>query len=174
MQPNLADFDIDVDLSPLLGTLAAPTLIDSRWYELAARRPGRPLMLQRKIEQAFHRRVLFAEWRAMRARNHERRRALRVPLVSSVAVGKGSRLVTTDISLSGLRCSGRPTSPVLDIEFRLPGLDFPIDTRAEVVSFRDSNVIPLLGMRFVSMDRAYVELIERFIDQRSRRRWLPA
>jgi hypothetical protein len=174
MQPAPLDFDIDLDLSPLLGALAGPTLINARWYELISGRPDRPPALQRKIQEAFHRSLMFAEWRATRLRHHERRRAVRVPLVSPVLTVKGPRLVTTDISLSGLRCSGRPAAPLLDIEFRLPGIAFPIDARAEVVTFRDSSVIPLLGMRFVSMDRAYVDLIEQFIDKRSRHGWMPS
>lgn len=174
MQTVAPDFDIDVDLSPLLGTLAAPTLIDARWYELVRERPDRPPELQRKIERAYRGSLMHAEWRARRVRNHERRRAVRVPLVSPVLFGRGPRLVSTDISLSGLRCSGRPVAPVMDIEFHLPGVAFPIDTRAEVVSFKDSSVIPLLGMRFVAMDRAYIEMIQHFIDERSRHGWMAA
>lgn len=160
-------FDIDVDISPFLGTLAGPTYIDARWYELMAPRHSRPAELQQSIERSFRRTVLRAQWRATSRRALDRRRAVRVPLVSRVAVDTGAPLVATDISLAGLRCSGRPTSPLLDIEFRLPGLQFPIETRAEVVSYKDANVIPLVGMRFVHIDRPYVELIANYVSHRT-------
>jgi len=165
--PNL--FDIDVDLSPLLGTLAGPTYVDARWYELLARTGERDPVLHRKLEETFRRALLRAQWSATARRALDRRRALRVPLVSRVYVDEGRPLVATDISLAGLRCSGRPTTPLVDIEFRLPGLHFPIETRAEVVSFKDASVLPLVGLRFVRIDRPYVELIADYVSRRSER-----
>ena len=160
-------FDIDVDISPFLGTLAGPTYIDARWYELLAPRGERSVELQQTIDRSFRRAVLRAQWRATSRRALDRRRAVRVPLVSRVYVEAASPLVATDISLAGLRCSGRPSTPLLDIEFRLPGVQFPIETKAEGVSYKDASVIPLVGLRFVRIDRPYVELIANYVSRRT-------
>jgi hypothetical protein len=161
-----ADFDIDVDLSLLLGG-QTPQLLSSTWYTLVRERQERPTALQQKIEAAFHNALLRAQWQA-RGHRLERRRAVRVPLLSRVHVSRGPRLVSTDISIAGLRCSGRPTSGMLDIEFKLPGLAFPVAARVEVANFEDREVIPLVGLRFVDIERPYVEHIVRYVDTRRR------
>lgn len=161
------DFDIDVDISPLLGTLAGPTLIDARWYELAQNKPERSAVLQEKIDRAFRSTLLHAQWLATKRRALDRRRAIRVPLLSRVTTQEAPSLISTDISLTGLRCSGRPTAPIMDIEFKVPGVAFPIDTRAEVVSFKDANVIPLVGLRFVNLDSGYRQHIAEYIERRN-------
>lgn len=159
------DFDIDVDLAPLLGRVKEPVLIDSRWYELVRKRPARSSSLQHKLDECWRKIMLQAQWHCARQQS-ERRRALRVPLVSRVHTVPGNPMVACDISQKGLRCSGRPQSGILDIEFKLPGLAFPIDARAEVVSFKPANVIPLTGLRFVDIDTPYLDHIHRYIERR--------
>jgi hypothetical protein len=162
-------FDIDVDLSPLLGEVTDPTLIDSTWYELTRNRAGRPPELQAKMERTFRNALLRAQWRATSRRRLDRRRALRVPLISRVHLDNGRHLVATDISLSGLRCSGEPNAPVMDVEFRLPGSQIPVDARVEIVSFKDANVIPLVGMRFAWIARPHVDSIAQYIARKRER-----
>jgi len=169
------EFDIDVDVATVLGT-STPLLIDSAWYGLAEPQAERAPRLQAKIERAFHNQVLRLQWQAAQQRD-ERRRALRVPLLSRIHVERGNALVACDISLSGLRCSGRPKSGLLNIEFKLPHLAFPVAARAEVVSFKDSAVVPLAGLRFIDIERPYVDCIQRYIaarrlDPRPKRRIL--
>ncbi len=159
-------FDIDVDLSPLCPDVDVPVCVPSGWYELAKPRAGRPMLLQAKLDTALRNALLHATWAATSRRRLDRRRGLRVPLISRVHVGRGDHLTACDISLTGLRCSGRPLAPVMDIEFRLPGLAFPVDARVEVVSFKEANVIPLVGMRFAWIDRPYVDHIARYISRR--------
>jgi hypothetical protein len=77
-------------------------------------------------------------------------------------------MTTTNISLSGLRVSGRPTQSMMDLEFKIPGVKFPIDAKTEVVSFEDSPVLPIMGLRFASIDRPYLDHIARYIDKRRR------
>jgi hypothetical protein len=166
---NPYDFDIDVDLSPILGDLDGPTLVSAKWYELVAPREGRAAAVQAKLDQTFRNAVLYAQWQATARRALDRRRALRVPLLSRVQVDGGSHLVACDISMSGLRCSGTPSAPLMDVEFKIPGAPFPVDARVEVVSFKDANVIPLVGLRFAWIDRPYVEQIARYVATRRER-----
>ncbi len=166
---NPYDFDIDVDLSPILGESETPTLISAKWYELVKPREGRAPAVQAKLEQTFRNVVLAAQWQATARRQLDRRRALRVPLLSRVNVDGGPHLVACDISLSGLRCSGEPAAPLMDVEFKLPGTPFPIDARVEVVSFKDANVIPLVGLRFAWIDRPYVDQIAGYIARKRER-----
>jgi len=163
------DFDIDVDLSPILDHLVEPTLIDSRWYSLVSPRPGRAPELQAKLDQMFENVMLRAQWRATARRALDRRHAVRVPLLSRIVVDGGRPMTACDISLSGLRASGRPTAPVMDVEFKLPGVSFPVDARVEVVSFKDASVIPLVGLRFAWIDKPYVERIASYISVRRER-----
>lgn len=169
MRPNAeATFTIDVDIAPLLGSRAAPTLVDAGWYTLSQPHPNRQSALQAKVERAFRNTILRAQWEATVTRARERRRAIRVPLLSRVHdAGASTKLgVTTDISLAGVRCTGRPQRELLDIEFRLPGLGFPVDARAEVVNFRDGNVFPLMGLRFVDIDTPYLGHIAAYVQRR--------
>ena len=163
------DFEIDVDLSQVLGSGHGPLLLSSRWYELVTPREDRSPRVQFELERAFRKALLQAQWRATARRMLDRRRAARVPLLSRVRVDAGQPLVACDISVSGLRCSGKPRAPVMDVEFRLPGLDFPVDARVEVVSWRDANVIPLVGLRFAHIDRAYLAHIAGYVARRQER-----
>ena len=170
MEPHSAyDFDIDIDLSPLLGAATGPTLVNAKWYELAKPREGRATAVQAKLDQTFRNAVLYAQWQASARRTLDRRRALRVPVLSRVHVEGGAHLVACDISMSGLRCSGEPTAPIMDVEFKLPSAPFPIDARVEVVSYKESKVIPLVGLRFAWIDRPYVEHIARYVAGRRER-----
>jgi hypothetical protein len=160
----VSSFDIDVDLGPLLGA-DDPMLLSDTWYLMRSMGERFDDDLQAKVERAFGNELLLLQWRASRARS-ERRRAVRAPLLSRVEATSGQRFVTTDISLAGLRCSGRPLAGVLDIEFKLPTLAFPVSARAEVANFQDSPVIPLIGLRFVDIEAPYVDEISRYIDTR--------
>lgn len=168
---DLYAFDIDVDISPLLGDMEEPALVNIHWYELAAGRADRNQSLHDKANESFRKELLHAQWTATARRRLDRRRAVRVGLLSRVHVDGGRHMVATDLSLSGLRASGVPAAPVMNIEFKLPGLQFPIDAKAEVVEFHNSSVIPLVGMRFAWIDKPYVDLIARYI---ARRREPPA
>ena len=163
------NFDIDVDLSPLLGDTEGPTLVDIEWYELAADRPDRIHALHKKVQEAFRNELLHAQWCATSRRRLDRRRAVRAPIISRVRVDGGPHMVACDISMSGLRASGTPIAPVMNIELKLPGVPFPVDAKAEVVEFKDSNVIPLVGMRFAWIERAYVDMIAQYIARRRER-----
>jgi hypothetical protein len=160
------NFDIDVDLGPLLDS-DDPVLVTSRWYKLLRPSSERPRGLQEKIDSTFRNTILKAQWDIAKSRT-ERRRAVRAPLLSRVHANSGDRLVTCDISLAGLRCSGRPTKDTMDVEFKLPGLAFPVEARARVVSFRDANVIPLAGLQFVDIDTPYLDHIHNYVDARRR------
>jgi hypothetical protein len=166
-QQNPFDFDIDVDLSSLLGIDEPESLmVNDNWYLLGKSREGRPERVQQKIDKIFRNAVLEAQWRATARRALDRRRAVRAPLISRVHMSGGLHLVATDISLSGLRCSGEPRAPLIDIEFKLPNLAFPIDARAEVVSYKDSDVIPLVGLRFLDLEKPYRHHIAAYVNAR--------
>ncbi len=155
-------FDIDVDLSPLLDGANDAVLVSGHWYTLLRPHAERPAALQAKIEEGFRNALLAAQWFAAQ-RRRERRRAVRAPLLSRVHVDGDAPMVACDISLAGLRCSGRPRQERMDVEFRLPGLAFPVAARAEVVTFKDANVIPLAGLRFLDIDPPYLDHIHRYV-----------
>ena len=155
-------FDIDVDVSSLLNQEEGTTLISHVWYELAVPRPGRDPRVQRKAEAMLRNTMLLCQWSARSRGTLDRRRAVRVPLLSRLHTGR-RHLVSTDISLSGLRASGEPSAPVMDVEFKIPGLPFPVDARVEVMSYQESNVTPLVGLRFINLERPYVEHIASYV-----------
>ena len=161
---EISHFDVDVDLGPLLDA-DDPMMLSDSWYRMLSLSDRWRAELQHKVERAFGNELLHLQWLASRRRS-ERRRAVRAPLLSRVEVTDGQRFVTTDISLAGLRCSGRPQASVLDIEFKLPTLAFPVAARAEVANYQDSPVIPLVGLRFVDIEAPYVDEISRYIDTR--------
>lgn len=167
------DFDIDVDVSGLLATqgrkLVSSVLIDSRWYELMQDRERRAPSVRVALERSFKNAWLQAQWKAATSRPEERRRANRVALVSPVRVTHERPMVSFDVSTTGLRCSGKPTQDLLDVEFKIPGLDFPVDARAEVVGFKPGRVAPVVNLRFVDIDTPYVEHIERYVARQARR-----
>jgi len=170
------DIDIDVDVSHLIEHPGdEPILISDAWYLLSQRREGRSPIVQAKLEKMFNNAMMFAQWQATRRRALDRRRAIRVPILSRVHIdGLEQHMTATDISLSGIRCSGEPRAPVMDIEFHIPGLAFPVDARAEVVSYKESPVIPLVGLRFASIDRPYREHIAAYVDRRRARQFARA
>ncbi len=162
------DFDIDVDLTELLGGADSEveTLLDDRWYHTVRPRPGRSSQAQAKMETLFSNAMLHAQWEATRRRKLDRRRAIRAPILSRVHVTDGLHLTATNISLSGLCASGHPLAPLMTVEFKIPGMDFPVDTRVEVVNYKNSSVIPLVGLRFVDLERPYVDAIAGYIGRR--------
>ncbi len=171
----LADeFDIDVDISPLLGNVEGVSLIDDRWYRMAAAGQGRDPVLRAKAQRMLDNSMFNAQWAARGRRRLDRRRAVRAPLISRVRLGNGKHLTATDISLSGLRCAGEPVAPLMNVEFKVPGLGFPVDARVEVMSYKESNVIPLVGLRFIHLERPYAEEIARYIAERRERVMLAA
>lgn len=160
------DFDIDVDISPLLDDVQEPVLVRDCWYRLAQPKTGRRRRVQEAAERMLNNTLLRAQWLARERRSMDRRRAVRVPLLSRLRPERGRPMTTTDISLTGLCASGEPLAPVMDVEFKIPGLPFPVDTRVEVVSYKSSPVIPLVGMRFINLERPYAEHIARYVAQR--------
>ncbi len=164
MHPDPLNFEIDVDLSSVVGD--GTELVSARWYKLLRPSPERPAALQEKIERAFRTELLRAQWQAALRRQPERRRAIRAPLLSRLNVELGDPLIACDISLSGLRASGRPRHERFDVEFKIPNVAFPIDAKVEVVSFKDATVIPLAGLRFVDIDPPYLDHINRYIGER--------
>jgi hypothetical protein len=169
LDESLYEFDIDVDVAPLLGGVSDPVLIRDTWYRLAHNKPGRRPRVQRAAERMLQNTLLLAQWRARERRSLDRRRAVRVPLIARVIPLRGKPFTTTDISLSGMRASGEPTAPVLDVEFKIPGLSFPVDTKVEVVSYRPSPIVPLVGLRFVNLEKVYADEIARLVNERRER-----
>lgn len=160
------EFDIDVALATDRDGVLAPVHLDARWYELVQPNRHRSRKVQHKLDRLFANAMRQAQWRAARQRR-ERRRAVRAPLLSRVRAERHDAMLACDISLSGIRCSGRPERDVLELEFKLPGLDFPVNAKAEVVSFADRPVIPLAGMQFVDIDPGYLEHIDRYVRNRT-------
>lgn len=169
------EFDIDVDVSSLLipelpHSYREPILIDSLWYTLA--RPGsqRSRAIEAAIQQCFSDEIRRAQWRAVMQRHRDRRGAKRAPILSRLHIDGADPMVACDVSATGLRASGRPATGQFDVEFKLPGVQFPVDARAEVIDFKDRNVIPLVSLRFTSIDKPYQELIERYVARKSAQR----
>lgn len=162
---NDSDFDIDVDLGPMFQDVRAPILVNSRWYELALPADGRAPEVQASLDGCLERELLRAQWEAMELLRQERRGARRAPILRRLQMD-GERLLACDISSTGLRASGRPTRGLIDFEFNLPGLDFPVDARAEVIDFKDKAVIPLVNLRFVDLDRPYREHIDAYVSRK--------
>jgi hypothetical protein len=107
--------------------------------------------------------MLASQWRARRNRSLDRRRAIRAPLLTRIRPDLGKHLTSCDISMSGLLASGHPLAPVMDVEFKLPNASFPIDAKVEVVSYKGSNVIPLVGLRFAKIERPYLDIIADYV-----------
>ena len=156
LHTRLLDFDIDVDISAILGKSTEPVLLEAQDY-LGQTGPDCP---------RWRKALLKAQWEDVCKGREDRRRAIRAPILSSLYAQSGDRMTTTNISLSGLRVSGRPIDSMMDIEFKIPGVKFPIDAKAEVVSFQDSPVLPIMGLRFANIDRPYLDHIAQYIDTR--------
>jgi hypothetical protein len=161
-----ADFDIDVDVSGLLGSEDESLLVSDSLYRLAQTTYLKNPTLRAKATRMLDNALLHAQWTARSRKALDRRRAVRAPLVSRVHMDNGRHLVSTDISLSGMRCSGMPQAPVMNIEFTLPNLRFPVATRVEIVTFKQSAVTPLCGLRFINLERTYREYIANYVSER--------
>ncbi len=172
LDPVGLDFDIDVDLAPLIGAGLSDILVSSEHYEAAASARGRGAHLQARLDAELHERIQRAHWYAASQARNERRNALRAPLLRKLRIDRqpsASDGYVCDISRDGLRASGRPNSGLLDLELKVPGLPFPVETRAEVVDFRDANVLPIMNLRFVNLRRATAEQIDSYVHRRLRR-----
>ncbi|MBN1961662.1 MAG: PilZ domain-containing protein [Deltaproteobacteria bacterium] len=161
-------FDIDVDLAPVFGTDES-LLVSDRWYHLLQSNHNREPQTQLELEDTFSAELFRLECEA-HSRQLDRRRSWRAPIISGVNVDPGTHFIATNVSTMGLCCSGRPRSGMLDIEFKLPGLAFPVAARAEVASYVDRPVIPLMGLRFVDIELPYIEHINRYIDTKRQHR----
>lgn len=157
--------EIDVDLAPMLGT-EEEVLVNEQFYRMAHARRDRTV--QAKVDHLLRNAQLAAQWRATARRRLDRRRAIRAGLLTRVRIDGGKHLIATDISLRGMRCSGQPTAPLMHIEFDLPGLEFPIESRAELMNYRHSPDFPWVGLRFIDIDRPYVRWIAGYIDRKRR------
>jgi len=157
------DFDIDVDLSKLLGR-PQQHLLDSRWYELAQLQPYRDPKLHRKIQKLFQNEMWHLQWQTALNRSPDRRRGLRASLKNSIFMGQGDVLVATEISCFGLQGSGRPKHDRMDIQFRLPNVKPWLKARAEVVSYHESKLLPYVGLSFMDIDEWVREDIRRYVD----------
>ncbi|MEM6558939.1 MAG: hypothetical protein AAF605_04065 [Myxococcota bacterium] len=162
------EFDIDVDVSALIGAGLNDVLVDSRYY-VRAKQPQTRLAAHelRVLDDDLDVQIRWAQWRAAAALRSDRRRTRRAPLLRRLIVdGHRSDGYVCDISREGLRASGRPRSGVIDLELKLPSLPFPLETRAEVIDFRDANVLPIMNLRFINLRRHYADGIEAYVQRR--------
>ena len=172
LDPVGLDFDIDVDIAPLLGAGLSDILVSSELYERAAPCSGRGADLQARLDAELQDRIQRAHWYAASRARNDRRHALRAPLLRKLRIDghrEDEDVYVCDISKDGLRASGRPYAGVLDLELKVPGLDFPVETRAEVVDFRDANVLPIMNLRFMNLRRATADQIDAYVHRRLRR-----
>lgn len=140
-----------------------PVKIDPEWFAMAKPQAHRSAIAQREVERVFELELLYNRWLAAQ---HERRRARRAPIMTRVHVDGDVHMLATDVSSRGLRASGRPKNGVVDVEFKIPGLAFPVDARAEVVAFKDANVLPLVNLRFLNLDKLYRDYIDTYVGLR--------
>ena len=77
--------------------------------------------------------------RAWEEAQKDRRKLLRAPVMTRVHIDGQEHMLACDVSTRGLRCSGRPKKSTLDVEFKIPGLPFPIDAKAEVIEYCSSR-----------------------------------
>lgn len=161
------DFDIDVDVSSLVGAGLEDILVNSRHYEAALPRPDRSRQEQWARSERLREAIAQAQWDAVAIARSERRAARRAPLLRGLRIdGERSDAYVCDISRDGLRVSGRPRNGLLDVELKVPGLTFPVESRAEVVDFRDANVLPIMNLRFVGINRRVAEGIDSYVHRR--------
>lgn len=158
------EFDIDVDVSALVGAGLEDILVSSRHYEAALPRPDRSRHEQLARNTLLCEEIERAQWNAIAVARSERRIARRAPLLRGLRIDGGrADAYVCDISRDGLRASGRPRKGLFDVELKIPGLEFPVETRAEVVDFRDANVLPIMNLRFVGLDRQSAAGIDRYV-----------
>lgn len=136
---------------------------DAGWFEMIKPNSHRSAIAQREVERVFELELKLARWEAAR---RDRRRAQRAPVMTRVHVDGAEHMLACDVSSQGLLCSGRPTTGTLDLEFKIPGLAFPIDTRAEVIEFIDRPVLPRVNLRFIDLDTPYRDHIEAYVNRR--------
>ncbi len=137
--------------------------MDSSWTEMVKPTAGRSAIAQREIERVY---ALEMKLRAWEEAQKDRRKLLRAPVMTRVHIDGQEHMLACDVSTRGLRCSGRPKKSTLDVEFKIPGLPFPIDAKAEVIEYFDRNVIPLVNMRFIDLDTPYEDHIQAYVNRR--------
>ena len=160
-------FDIDIDLTSILGPgqCANDMLLDSRWYEMAHPQSRRSRELQRKLDRALDDALRSLGKRSLKKNSLDRRSGTRIPTDLRLDISGALPLRIRNISENGLSCIGTPTSPVMDIEFTLPGMKIPIESKAEVVRYNDAKSRSEVGLRFVCLDGPYREFLRDYIAQ---------
>lgn len=159
------NFDIDIDLTPILGPAqcANDMLLNSRWYEMAHPQSSRSQELQQKLDRALDDALRSVAKRSFKRNSLDRRSCQRIALDLLVNVNGAPPLQLKNLSTAGLACVGHPTAPVIDIEFTLPTMTIPIESRAEVVRYNDGDTTSEVGLRFVQLDKPYREFILTYI-----------
>ena len=138
-------------------------LMDSAWTAMVQPATGRTAIAQREIERVYELEMKLRQWEAAQ---RDRRKKLRAPVMTRVHIDGQEHMLACDISTHGLRCSGRPKKSTLDVEFKIPGLAFPVDAKVEVIEYFDRPVIPLVNMRFVDLDGPYQDHIQAYVNRR--------
>ena len=158
-------FDIDIDLTSILGPgqCANDMLLDSRWYEMAHPQSRRSQELQRKLDRALDDALRSLGKRSLKQNSLDRRSGTRIPMDLRLDTSRGLPLRIRNISENGLCCIGTPTAPVMDIEFTLPGMKIPIESRVEVLRYNNCKSSSEVGLRFVSLDEPYREFLRDHI-----------
>ncbi|MEZ0312762.1 MAG: PilZ domain-containing protein [Myxococcota bacterium] len=136
---------------------------DAPWNDSIQRSANTSPIAQREIEFVYELERKIAQWEQARK---DRRKLLRAPVMTRVFIDGQEHMLACDVSTRGLRCSGRPKKTTLDVEFKIPGLPFPIDAKAEVIEYFDRPVIPLVNMKFVDLDTPYESHIEAYVNRR--------
>ena len=167
----MRNHQFDVDLSRLY-PYPAPRrdrrnkdrdFVDSAWFDMMQPNAKRSAIAQREVERVLELELLLARYDAAQ---RDRRRAQRAPVLTRVHVDGASHMVACDVSSRGLLCSGRPQACTMDVEFKIPGLAFPIDARAEVIDFIDRPVLPRVNLRFIDLDTPYRDHIDAYVNRR--------
>jgi hypothetical protein len=138
-------------------------LMDSAWEQMVKPTENRSAIAQREIERVYELELKLRQWEQAQK---DRRKLLRAPVMTRVHIDGQEHMLATDVSTRGLRCSGRPKKATLDVEFKIPGLPFPIDAKAEVIEYFDRPVIPLVNMRFIDLDTPYESHIQAYVERR--------
>jgi hypothetical protein len=161
-------FDIDVDLAPLMGHEAKKMLVSDSWYRMVYSNRHSTAPLQVKCKRLLRNAILEAQWNSRVSGGPRRRRQDRARLLTQVKTPQGDSFLTTDISSSGLRCSGNPGASLLDISFKLPGCALPISAKVSLSYHRPAALFPMMGLRFVDLKPAYLQRIDEFVERKRR------
>ncbi len=137
--------------------------MDAPWNEQLKRSAATSPMARREIEFVYELERKLQQWEQAQK---DRRKLLRAPVMTRVHIDGQEHMLACDVSTRGLRCSGRPKKATLDVEFKIPGLPFPIDAKAEVIEYFDRPVIPLVNMRFIDLDTPYESHIQDYVNRR--------